>query len=104
MQLEKNPEIIAPLMYADGTFKNIFGYPENSLSWFHFLQATKNDILREVFFTKQTSTAEQMEMMKNLFQTIREVGGATRGGEKIKISERSGKNIGASYKIVDKYI
>ena len=95
MQLEKNPEIIAPLMYADGTFKNIFGYPENSLSWFHFLQATKNDILREVFFTKQTSTAEQMEMMKNLFQTIREVGGATRGGEKIKISERGGKNIGS---------
>ena len=89
MNLKKKQEIIAPLLYADGTFKNIFGYPENSLEWLRFIKAAKNSILQEVFFTQQTSLAEQMEMMKKLFEMIHKIGGR-RGGEKIKISERGG--------------
>ncbi len=89
MQLEKSPSIVAPLLYADGTFKNIFGYPENSLSWFHFLQATRNDILNDVFFTQHTPIAESMELMKELFGKIKKIGGG-RGREKVKISERGG--------------
>ena len=87
--LEAKREVVAPLLYADGTFKNIFGYPENSLSWFEFLRATDNDILNEVFFTQGASMAERMEMMRELFGRIHEIGGG-RGREKVKLSERGG--------------
>ena len=89
MNIKKNNEVIAPLLYADGTFKNIFGYPENSLSWFHFLKSKENNILNEVFFVQKASMAEMMELMKSIFKNIQTIGG-NRGTERIKISERGG--------------
>ena len=89
MKLEKNPGVVAPLLYADGTFKNIFGYPENSLSWFDFLRATENDILNDVFFSQRASLVDRMNVMRELFHKIKAIGG-TRGGEKVKISDRGG--------------
>ena len=87
--LEKTQNIIAPLLYTDGTFKNIFGYPENSLDWFKFLQAEKNEILKDIFFSQNTSLFQTMNLMKELFQNIKHIGGG-RGGEKIKISNVGG--------------
>ena len=89
LTLEKAQHIIAPLLYTDGTFKNIFGYPENSLDWFRFLQADKNTILKDVFFSQNTSLFQTMNLMRELFQQIKHIGGG-RGGEKIKISNVGG--------------
>ena len=87
--LDKTQNIVAPLLYTDGTFKNIFGYPENSLSWFNFLQAKENAILKDIFFSQNTSLFQTMNLMKGLFQQIRRIGGG-RGGEKIRISNVGG--------------
>ena len=87
--LEKTQNIVAPLLYTDGTFKNIFGYPENSLSWFKFLQAEDNAILKDIFFSQNTSLFQTMNLMKELFYNIKHIG-AGRGGEKIKISNVGG--------------
>ena len=89
MELRKAPGIAAPLLYTDGTFKNLFSYPENCLSWFHFLRAKENAILLSVFFSHHTSIVATMELMKELFEKIKSIGGG-RGGEKIKLSDRTG--------------
>ena len=100
MQMEKNDKVIAPLLYADGTFKNIFGYPENSLDWLRFLKVKENNILNDVFFTQSAPVTKIMELMKDLFKNIQNIGG-NRGTEKIKISERGGEQAVSVIKDVD---
>ena len=90
MKLRKDPAVVAPLLYTDGTFKNLFGYPENCLSWFSFLRARENEILLNVFFSQNTSIEATMKLMRELFRKIRDIGGG-RGREKIKLSDREGR-------------
>lgn len=90
---------VAPLLYTDGTFKNQFNYPENCLSWLHFLDAEHADNpLQKVFLDRHYSTYELMVELKNLFSEINVIGGGTRGGDKIKISDFRGNpfNLDAS--------
>lgn len=82
---------VAPLLYTDGTFKNQFNYPENCLSWLHFLDADHADNpLQKVFLDRHYSTYELMVELKNLFSEISVIGGGLRGGDKIKISDLRG--------------
>lgn len=83
---------VSPLLYADGTFKNQFNYPENCLSWLDFLSASHaNNPLQKIFLDRHYSTYELMVELKDLFSKIRVIGGGRRGGDKIKISDSQGK-------------
>lgn len=82
---------VAPLLYADGTFKNQFNYPENCLSWLDYLGANStNNPLQKVFLDRHYSTYELMNELKDLFAEISVIGGGKRGGDKIKISDSRG--------------
>ena len=87
--------ITAPLLYTDGTFKNILNYPENCISWFEYMNSGKDNILRKVFFNEKRTLYDSMMMMKGFFENIRNCSGEKSGGEKIKLSD----NKGATYNI-----
>lgn len=83
---------ICSLLYADGTFKNQFNYPENCLSWLEFLGAHQvGSPLRKVFLNRHYSTYELMVALKNLFAEIHVIGGGKRGGDKVKFSDSKGR-------------
>ncbi len=94
----KNVEIkksaICPLLYTDGTFKNLFNYPENCLSWLNFLCADeKNNPLNNIFFNDHYTTYSLMIALRDFFARIKGINGNARGGDKIKISDGAGKPI-----------
>lgn len=93
----KNIEIkktaICPLLYTDGTFKNLFNYPENCLSWLNFLCAEeKNNPLNTIFFNDHYTTYSLMTALRDFFEKIKNINGK-KGGDKIKISDGDGKPI-----------
>lgn len=64
---------ICPLLYTDGTFKNLFNYPENCLSWLNYLCAEdKNSPLKTIFFNDHYTTSSLMIAAKRFFWTIKE--------------------------------
>lgn len=82
---------ICPLLYTDGTFKNMFNYPENVLDWLRFLCADdERNPLYTVFFNNMYSTHDLMSALKDFFGKVREIGRKKRGGDKIQISDKSG--------------
>ena len=91
-KLEIPKTAICPLLYADGTFKNQFNYPENCISWLRFLDADREeDPLQKIFINKHYSTYELMTALKDLFAEFHTIGGGKRGGDKIKISDSGGR-------------
>jgi hypothetical protein len=85
---------ICPLLYTDGTFKNLFNYPDNCLSWLNFLYAEeKNSPLNTIFFNDHYSTSSLMIALKDFFERIRTITDGSRGGDKIKISSPNGEPI-----------
>lgn len=80
---------VTVLLYVDGTFKNLLNYPENCISWLHFLNA-KNESspiagLLNIFAAQKIST--MMHDLEKIFDEFRLIAGGKRGGDKIKISE-----------------
>lgn len=85
---------VSPLLYADGTFKNQFNYPENVLSWLDFLRADeKGSPLGNVFLDPHYSTYQLMHALRELFEELHRIGDGKRGGDKIKISDSKGHSI-----------
>ena len=87
MQIAIKDDAICPLLYTDGTFKNMFNYPENVLDWLDFLCA--NDVanpLHKVFYNNCYSTNKLMLALRDFFAAIKAIGGTSRGGDKIVIS------------------
>ena len=92
VEIEKSA--ICPLLYTDGTFKNLFNYPENCLSWLNFLCAEeKNSPLNTIFFNDHYSTSSLMIALKDFFARLKALNDGARGGDKIKISNSSGEPI-----------
>jgi len=85
---------ICPLLYTDGTFKNLFNYPDNCLSWLNFLCAEeKNNPLNTIFFNDQYTTYSLMIALSNFFKRLRVLNNGSRGGDKIKISNSNGEPV-----------
>jgi len=85
---------ICPLLYTDGTFKNLFNYPENCLSWLNFLCAEeKNSPLNTVFFNDHYTTSSLMIALKNFFERLKTINSGRRGADKIRISNSNGMPI-----------
>lgn len=93
-KIEIKKTAICPLLYTDGTFKNLFNYPENCLSWLNFLCAEeKNSPLNTIFFNDHYTTHSLMIALKDFFVKIKNINNNARGGDKIKISNSAGKPI-----------
>mgnify|MGYP001575703748 FL=1 len=83
---------ICPLLYTDGTFKNLFNYPDNCLSWLNFLQANNIESpLHTIFFNDHYSIFSLMSALSELFDELRSITGGKRGGDKIKLSNGKGE-------------
>ena len=91
-KIEIKKEAICPLLFVDGTFKNLFSYPENCLSWFDFLCAeNENNPLKTVFFNEHYTTSSLMLALKDFFEKLKQINNNKRGGDKIVISDRNGE-------------
>lgn len=83
---------ICPLLYTDGTFKNLFNYPDNCLSWLRFLQAEgSKSPLHKVFFNDHYSISSLMIALRDLFGELRLIADGKRGGDKIRFSNGKGE-------------
>ena len=89
-------DAICPILYTDGTFKNLFNYPENCLSWLKFFGVNKKHPLHLIFFNDHYSISKLMEALRDLFTEFYKIGHGKRGGDKIKISDRQGQPINLS--------
>ncbi|MCK9610102.1 MAG: hypothetical protein M0R67_02835 [Candidatus Cloacimonas sp.] len=88
IEIQIGMESICPLLFTDGTFKNLFNYPENCLSWLHYLGAdNKSSALHKIFFNECYTITSLMIALKELFKVI----GQDDYSDKIKISTREGK-------------
>ena len=82
---------ICPLLYVDGVFKNLFGYPENCIDWLRYLGAeTDKNKLNDIFFNKHYSVYNLMAALKDFFIQISEISENKNGNDKIKISDSKG--------------
>src|SRR3989344_6543550 len=60
---------ISPLLFTDGTWMNLLGYTENSLSWLKYLRAEEeNTPLNAVFLNKHYSLHELMLTMNDFLR------------------------------------
>lgn len=85
---------ICPLLYTDGTFKNLFNYPDNCLDWLNFLCAEdKKSPLNTIFFNDHYTTSSLMIALKDFFARLKTINEGSRGGDKIKISNTFGEPI-----------
>ena len=91
-KIEIKKDAICPLLYVDGTFKNLFNYPENCLSWLDFLCAeNEENPLKMVFFNDHYTTSSLMIALKDFFEKLKKINNNKKGGDKITISDRNGK-------------
>lgn len=83
---------ICPLLYVDGVFKNLFGYPENCIDWLRYLrtEAGQNK-LNDIFFNEHYSIYNLMLALKDFFIRISEISDGRNGNDKIKISNTKGE-------------
>jgi len=68
-KIEIKKSAICPLLYTDGTFKNLFNFPENCLSWLNFLCAEEEtNPLNKVFFNDHYTTSSLMIALKDFLK------------------------------------
>ncbi len=91
MTIDIGKNAICPLLYVDGTFKNLFNYPANCLSWLHFLGGdVRQNPLYSIFYNDHYSLTELMMELKDLFVKLGTINNSKQGGDKIKISDSKG--------------
>lgn len=85
---------ICSLLYVNGVFKDLFGYPENCIDWLRYLGAESNqNKLYDVFFNEHYSIYNLMVALKNFFIQISEINKNRKGNDKIKISNTKGEPV-----------
>lgn len=78
---------ICPLLYTDGVFKNLFGYPENCIDWLKYLSAESDrSVLHNIFFNDHYTVYNLMVALKDFFIQISQISENKKGNDKIKIS------------------
>jgi hypothetical protein len=87
---------ITVLLYVDGTFKNLLNYPENCISWLHFLN-TKNENspiapMLNIFASQRISS--MMHDLEKIFDEFKKISNGKKGGDKIKLSDIENHSFG----------
>ncbi|MBU4142241.1 hypothetical protein KKE99_05235 [Patescibacteria group bacterium] len=94
IKIKISTSAICPLLYTDGVFKNLFGYPENCIDWLKYLRANeKNNSLNTIFFNEHYSIHSLMTALNDFFEQIKKIHQNKRGNDKIKISNSKGEPI-----------
>lgn len=74
-----------PLLYTDGTFKNLLNYPENCLSWFRYLGFdSPQSKLHSIFYNKLT-VIELMTHLRDFFDAMSAISGGKSRVDKIRL-------------------
>jgi len=85
---------ICPLLYTDGVFKNLFGYPENCINWLGYLKSgSSHNVLHDIFFNDHYTVYNLMVALKDFFLQISQVSEDKKGNDKIKISNSKSEPI-----------
>lgn len=85
---------ICPLLYTDGVFKNLLGYPENCIDWLSYLGADKkSNILHTIFLNDYYSIHNLMLALNDFFEKIYKISKKKKGNDKIRISNSKGEGI-----------
>lgn len=93
-EIDITTDAICPLLYTDGTFKNLFNYPDNCLGWLRYLQAEKKTSpLHKIFFNDHYTISSLMLALEEFFSELRIVAHGKRGADKIRFSDSKGKLI-----------
>ena len=83
---------IAPLLFTDGTWMNLLGYTENSLSWLKYLRADEEGTpLNEVFLNKHYSLHELMLTMNDFLRERDAISIPRERGDRVTITLRGGE-------------
>jgi len=80
---------ISPLMYVDGTFKNLLNYPENCVSWLKFLNTRDPDspIYQIYILFANRRLSDMIHDLEKIFEKFRGINQGRRGGDKFKVSD-----------------
>ncbi|MBI2551614.1 hypothetical protein HYV73_04750 [Candidatus Uhrbacteria bacterium] len=85
---------IAPLLFTDGTWMNLLGYTENSLSWLSYLRASEEHTpLNNIFLNRHYSLYELMLTMDVFLRQRDEISVPREQGDRISITLRGGEGI-----------
>ncbi len=90
-QLTVGRDAIEPLLFADGTYHNLFRYTENSLNWLHYLGADqKSSPLYELFMRRKYTLTELMSRMNDFWRVRDSISVRGQRGDRVAITERGG--------------
>lgn len=82
---------VAPLLFVDGTYHNLFRYTENSLDWLRYLGFSHADNpLRRLFMEDQHTIHELMSLMDRFWEARDEFSVPGQRGDRIAITRRGG--------------
>ena len=83
---------LSPLLFTDGTWMNLLGYTENSLSWLQYLKADEeNTPLNKIFLNKHFSLYELMRAMNDFLRERDAISIPRERGDRITITLRGGE-------------
>lgn len=82
---------ICPLLFTDGVYQNLFGYPENVMNWLQYLHADEpTNPLRVVFENEKYSVFKLMQAMDQFFRSRDEITIPNQRGDRLRISDTEG--------------
>ena len=91
-KIEIPKSALAPLLFTDGTWMNLLGYTENSLSWLKYLRADEEGTpLNGVFLNKHYSLHELMLTMNYFLRERDAISIPRERGDRVTITLRGGE-------------
>lgn len=82
---------LVPLLWADGTYRNLFPYMENCLDWIRYLGATQPEsILHPLFLNEHYALYSFMQDMHSFFERRDKMSVKGQRGDRIAITTRGG--------------
>jgi len=94
IKIEIMDSAICPLLYTDGVFKNLFGYPENCIDWLRYLDAINpSNTLHAIFLNEYYSIHDLMLALEKFFKRIGGISKNKRGNDKVRISNSKGEAV-----------
>ena len=89
-KLEIPESAICPLLFTDGTYNVLFGYPENVLNWLEYLDIfEKENILTYLFTNEKYSVFRLMKAMDDFFKIRNTISAPKERGDRLKISNKN---------------
>lgn len=82
---------VAPLLFIDGTYHNLFRYTENSLDWLRYLRITEpGNPLHRLFMEDEHTIHRLMSLMDQFWAARDELSAPGERGDRIAITRRGG--------------